>query len=236
MNKRQGITLVALVVTIIVLLMLVGITVAVVFGPDGTLGKAHDSKIAGRASAIRDRITVWLSNNEVKRKIGEAEEPIEVFLSKLKTEGLLTGDEIDSIADNSYNKLEIGKEKIYFTKTDPTWLEQYEIGDRVYYNPTEGATSNQLTYTSKKGSSKAVGDTTNQSGNGHSNQTFKATVNDCNWVVLSKKGGVLRLISENTKQTSTNEDLTMEGPTAYLYAEQELNNICSIYGHRTWVK
>ena len=42
--KNKGITLIALVVTIVVLLILAGITISLVFGSNGVIQKAQDSK------------------------------------------------------------------------------------------------------------------------------------------------------------------------------------------------
>ena len=44
MHRKNGITLIALVVTIIVLLILAGITISLVFGSNGVIQKAQDSK------------------------------------------------------------------------------------------------------------------------------------------------------------------------------------------------
>ena len=44
MMKNKGITLIALVVTIVVLLILSGITIRLVFGQNGVINKEQDSK------------------------------------------------------------------------------------------------------------------------------------------------------------------------------------------------
>ena len=43
-KEERGITLIALVVTIVVLLILAGITISLVFGSNGVIQKAQDSK------------------------------------------------------------------------------------------------------------------------------------------------------------------------------------------------
>ncbi|MFR5682706.1 MAG: type II secretion system protein [Clostridia bacterium] len=46
LKKQNGITLVALVITIIVLLILAGITLSMVLGPNGIIGRAQEAKNA----------------------------------------------------------------------------------------------------------------------------------------------------------------------------------------------
>lgn len=58
MKNRKGITLIALVVTIIILLLLAGITMSVVLGPDKLLEKAKHSRIASRYATIIDKAKV----------------------------------------------------------------------------------------------------------------------------------------------------------------------------------
>ena len=148
---------------------------------------------------------------------------------------MVESDEISN--ENGAIKITIGEKVIYVTDSDP--YSHIAIGDIVYYDPTAGvsnpATNPLLRYTSPKGSSVADGDGSNSPGNGQQDQTFKATSSDCKWVVLYKKDGQLVLMSydlKNPTQNAYNGYFGMRGATAYLYAEQELHNICSIYGHR----
>ena len=224
-ERKKGITLVALVVTIIVLLMLVGITIGAIFGGDGTLSKAHDSKVASRASTIKDLKDVWCNKMDVSKHAGENVLGLKSFTQNLQDEGVITVEEKETI-DNT-GELDLGTEIIDFKD-----MRIPEVGDIVYYDPTKGAASNKLTYISKKGLSKAAGDANNVSGNGYGNQTFQATSADNKWVIIYNKNNQLTLISEDIKKTATGTVYRMLGPTSYLYAEQELHNICSIYGYR----
>ena len=54
MKNQKGITLIALVITIIVLLILAGISIAMLAGDNGVLTKASDSKIVNAISAKKD--------------------------------------------------------------------------------------------------------------------------------------------------------------------------------------
>lgn len=90
-----------------------------------------------------------------------------------------------------------------------------EIGDYVDYNAT-----NQYSYTSMQGNGKS-------NGNGAEDQTYKSS-SEIKWRVFSKnkEKNELILISEEPIG-----NLTLNGSVGYLYAEEELNNICKIYGY-----
>ena len=55
MHRKNGITLIALVVTIIVLLILAGITISLVFGSNGVIQKAQDSKEQTEIGEMREK-------------------------------------------------------------------------------------------------------------------------------------------------------------------------------------
>ena len=91
------------------------------------------------------------------------------------------------------------------------------VGDYVAYNA-----GNNHSYTSPVG-------TGSSHGNGNSSQTFTSS-SSLKWRVLGwddETGGVM-LISEEPI-----EGVTIKGAIGYLYAEQELNEICKIYGYGT---
>ena len=54
-KRENGITLVALVVTIVVLLILAGITITYVFGDNGVFGQASDAKVKTEIAKIEER-------------------------------------------------------------------------------------------------------------------------------------------------------------------------------------
>ena len=54
MKNQKGITLIALVITIIVLLILAGVSIAMLAGDNGVLTKASDSKIVNAIGAMKD--------------------------------------------------------------------------------------------------------------------------------------------------------------------------------------
>lgn len=59
MNKiksTKGITLISLVVTIIILLILAGVTIATLMGDNGLINKAKDAKIKTEIASIKEEI------------------------------------------------------------------------------------------------------------------------------------------------------------------------------------
>ncbi len=94
MFKKKGITLIALVITIIVLLILVGVTIALVIGPDGIVFKAQETKLASRYSALMDEMYTRRANVELARRTGiPIAESDDDFLNRLIAQGLIDLDE-----------------------------------------------------------------------------------------------------------------------------------------------
>lgn len=61
MKKQNGITLIALVITIIVLLILAGVSIAMLTGENGILNKATNATVETRKAEIREAITLATS-------------------------------------------------------------------------------------------------------------------------------------------------------------------------------
>ena len=86
--KKKGITLIALVVTIIVLLILVGITLTVTLGPDGIIEKSKRAKIDNRYGSIMDKVKLRETALEIAFEKGEEGEDDVAFIRRLEREGL----------------------------------------------------------------------------------------------------------------------------------------------------
>ncbi len=61
MKNNKGITLIALVITIIVLLILAGVAIAMLSGENGLLTRASDSKIVNEIGALKDQVNLTAS-------------------------------------------------------------------------------------------------------------------------------------------------------------------------------
>lgn len=65
-KQQKGITLIALVITIIVLLILAGITIAMLTGSDSAPAKANEAKQKQDIGAAKDQIYVQVQNAQLK--------------------------------------------------------------------------------------------------------------------------------------------------------------------------
>ena len=119
---------------------------------------------------------------------------------------------------------------------------QVKPGDIIYYNPVFGVKDqSKLTYTVKVGSSKTPNDPESKTtaGSGfHKEVTFTAKLEDDRWIVLKNENGTLTLMLTLPKERDNidpenlnDKGLMFRKPTGYLHAEQELHNICSIFGY-----
>ena len=67
---NKGITLIALVVTIIILLILAGVSISLVLDNNGIIGKSQESRLETRASQVEDEMRLWKLNNLIKSETG----------------------------------------------------------------------------------------------------------------------------------------------------------------------
>lgn len=91
----SGITLIALVVTIVVLLILAGVSLNLVLGNNGIITKAKDSQIITRASSAEDEVELWKCDNYIAKNSKQPTVSEENMLQGLKDKRIVYEDEID---------------------------------------------------------------------------------------------------------------------------------------------
>ena len=125
MKKEKGITLIVLVVTIVVLLILAGTSIAMLRGDNGIVIQAKNSKIETRGGEVEERVGLW--KNEYK--YSDTEVPGEDdFIESLKEEKLIYDEEIDT-----ENKIiTIGSRKIYYGLKEPAVIITFRIEGKEY--------------------------------------------------------------------------------------------------------
>ena len=224
LKERNGITLIALVITIIVLLILAGVTIATLTGDNGILGKAKTAKTTNDEEKAKEQINIAVMGSYGKdgelnyddltknlRQIGikglpkEASYPLEVTLDGVKA----------TIKENG---------EVEFGKT-------IEVGDYVDYDPTLGANASDLTYTS---TADKTGADSNQEFNV---STYKSA--GYGWRILGVSNGKIRLISEEFIGPGKDKEIyignrtyyTLYGQKVYINGIEELNKISGIFGH-----
>ena len=224
LKERNGITLIALVITIIVLLILAGVTIATLTGDNGILGKAKTAKTTNDEEKAKEQIKIAVMGSYGKdgelnyddltknlRQIGikglpkEASYPLKVTLDGVKA----------TIKENG---------EVEFGKT-------IEVGDYVDYDPTLGANASDLTYTS---TADKTGADSNQEFNV---STYKSA--GYGWRILGVSNGKIRLISEEFIGPGKDKEIyignrtyyTLYGQKVYINGIEELNKISGIFGH-----
>ena len=92
-NKR-GITLIALVVTIVVLLILAGTSIAMLTGDNGIFNQAKEVKIKNEESAAREKLEIELTNFIAEKNANKEYNENEYIDNKLEEQGMTIIDDI----------------------------------------------------------------------------------------------------------------------------------------------
>ena len=185
-RNKNAITLIALVVTIVVLLILAGVTISLLLDENGIIAKSKDARNTNRAGTIRDEISLWEADKVASENGAGSHESMDAFLARLKTRGLINDEDIQKIKDT--RELQVGKEIIKFPSDAKTLVQAFndgelQVGDYLNYNDY---VDESKTYTTK----------TNE--NGWADQKYTAT-KDTYWQVLGldETGERLMLISQS---------------------------------------
>ena len=101
-KNSKAITLIALVVTVVVLMILAGISIQMLKGDNGIIGKANEAKLESRAGDVEELVQLWKIKNENIKTKNELEGKNDALVSKeemlenLKKEDKVFDNEIDS--------------------------------------------------------------------------------------------------------------------------------------------
>ena len=118
LKKEKGITLIALVVTIVVLLILAGVSTNILFSDSGLIEKAQDSGLKIRAAQVEEVVANWKQSNFINSSINKQKETADKMLEDLISKKLVTEDEIDK-----------EQEKIIIKKKDGTIIKEISYSD-----------------------------------------------------------------------------------------------------------
>ena len=136
MKKNKGITLIALVITIIVLLILAGVTIVSLSGDNGILTRAADAKDRTRREDIQEQLNLWKTEKSMEENIGGEAMKIENFVLKLKNDKTITEEEYNEI--NETHKLTIGKQEpiifLYQESSNPELKAGAVVPERSVYS------------------------------------------------------------------------------------------------------
>lgn len=241
MRKKSGITLISLVVTIIILLILAGITITAITGDNGIIKSANDAKqqteIANEKEIIGKATVQAMGNNERGNLVeDELQEQLDKITDSGKTEVSDAGEIIKIVFKDSKRNYSVDKngnirEMTWWETSDENgnnYITNGEVtlqtGDYIKYNAND---IQEYTYTAENEKTGA----SNEEG-----QTFSSSY-ETNWRLLgvehSTEGDSLMIIPTKPIQSTKLTGFTLNGATGYQYGIEELEKICEIYGHGT---
>ena len=119
LQHNKGITLIALIVTIVVLLILAGVSIAVITGDDGVIKSANQAKTEQRGGTVEDRVAVWKAGKATSEYTHRETKTEDEMLNDLINDKLVYEDEID----RENKKITIGSKEIDYSTGNGLELE-----------------------------------------------------------------------------------------------------------------
>ncbi len=238
---NKGITLIALVITIIILLILAGITISAITGDNGLInntGLAKEETEIANEREIVEKATIQAMGNNKYGNLEESglQEQLDKETGEGKTEATDIGDVIKVIFIDSNRNYVVDKDG---NVRNMTWWETtdedgnnyvtngevtLQIGDYITYNANDNG---EYTYT-------AEAEKTDVSSG--EDRTFSSNY-ETTWRVLGIEHGVdgdnLMIIPATPIQSTESTGLSLRGAIGYCYGIEEIENICEIYGYGT---
>lgn len=218
-NNKKGITLVALVITLVILLIIAGVSISAITKDNGLITKTKEAIEESRAKDVEEAAELWKIEQE-KYQYGKEGKTLEELINDLINNKLLTEDEKDQIIGNIEKNIEptyqitIGNTTIVFK--EKTIGDILKIGDYVEYIPEP------KTLTSE---SQLIKDLQEYSGcKINYNTVTDIKQESLNWRVLDINDGKVRLISDKP----TNSPVSLRGYNGYNNAVYLLNEACNI--------
>ena len=199
LKSNKAITLIALVVTIVVLLILAGTSISLVAGDNGLIKKARDTRDETRYASIKEEVELWKADKSLAETTGGSRESLNDFITRLK----LKDNEQENVEKDASGKIK----KITIKIGDKT----IDLSDSKTlveaFNDGEIKVGDYLNYNTKVDTSKSYKSETNQ--NGWADQTYTAT-QETSWRVLGLNESKDQLIlisanpiAKNMKTTTT---------------------------------
>ena len=246
----KGITLIALVITIIVILILAGVTLMSLTGDNGLLSKSQDATNKHLEEEIKEQIELALIDYQSTRT-----KNIDYTFKQAIEKQHINYSEFSGNDEEGYKiivTLKNNKEKLYKVDlegliecTDIKWKKlddgtitdgniELKVGDYILYDQTKDKNGNDVeiqSYTSYSESNMSPKKNNGRTSGYTEDQTFNENEYSGGWRLLDVEYGSLKLISENSVG-----NYTLRGKNGYIYGVEELNKIGSIYGQGKWAE
>ena len=242
-RQSKGITLVALIITIIVLLILATVSIRLVMN-EGIIDKSKNAVDKYSQEEVMEKIKLAYQEYQMSQYTDNP-----MSLQSALDNAFGTGVATVSGDAASGWKVTIGG-KVYPLEANGTVGEGLEVGkvkfgnltlgvgDQVNYDPTLNAAEGTTTYTSYSASNASSDKNSGRTSGYDSDQSFDAATYKnagFKWRVLDVKNGKIRLIADTDvgpgdyRESATSYYL--KGSAGYINGVAELNAICSIFGH-----
>ena len=125
-NNAQGITLIALIVTIVVMIVVAGVTINMTIGENGIFTKAVKAKEMQEAAEIKERLE--LKQLDARLALGGENMTLENYLKYLVDQGMIDESDIEDTTDSNIKTILVDNKYIYTVvkKDDGTIELEYE--------------------------------------------------------------------------------------------------------------
>ncbi len=217
MRRNKGITLIALVITIIVLLILAAVSIATLTGENGILSQANKAKIETRGASVEEECNLWKINQEMDNKTTEeTAQTLQELLDSLEERNLITAEEKETIKETG--EITIGSKTINFEKVKKT-LNNVKVGDYINY----GEKLSVQTYI------------TNVDETGYDEQQTFQTNKNMLWRVISKGEEYIEIVPTTNVLSVDNTGLYLKGKVGFVNEEKILKELCEkLYSSETY--
>lgn len=246
-KENKGVTLIALAVTIIIMLILAGVTVKIATG-GGIIDKTKNASDEFEIEQEKEKVkSGYLSYKTAKMVDNDAQLSVEdaqttgnatsgwtVTFTKTNNEYKLTKDGKVTLTKQNGTVVSVWKENSdgTFTNGDVT----LQVGDYVNYDPTKDENGNTVSITSYTSYGTSSANKNDGRTSGYSeDQEFRVNSGKSSngWRVLDIENGQIRLIAATQCLNETTSNILgycLEGKEGYQYGISELNAISAIYG------
>ena len=220
--NEKAITLIALVVTIVILLILAGVTITMTLGQNGLFTRAREGRAAYEESEVRDDLSMLITQYTWDKAAKKTDKSLGDYLkdngaTSVKANADGTTLEVTykgytfKVNKDSGEITEVSKGEGSDSPTTPTIIPQ--VGEIVSYTPDTPSTGYDLS-TAKSGYPNA--------------QTIDGTYDPTTWKIMEvdESGNITKLLGIGAK------DVSFDGSKGYNNGVYLLNDICkSRYGN-----
>lgn len=223
LNRNNGITLIALVVTIIVLLILAGISISVLSGENGLITRVKDAKQESIIGEEKEQVELAYASAKIKKineyiTEGDLQEELDLSVGNKKTK-VTPYKSVNlkvkfEVTGNVYEVNQNGR----ITKKEKVIIpENLKIGSSINYIPVGNTYVWQAEYASSDLTPVTDDRILDSSSEGNSRIT--------SWVVfkIDEKAGEIQIIPKNTLEST----VRLQGAQGYNNGVKMLNDACS---------